>query len=109
MAELLVRLRAQAVEDAEKISEYLALEGGEALALRFAASLTQSLAQLCDHPGIGAPLVSRDPTLHSIRRWRIADFKSYLIFYCVSDSIIEVVRVLHGTSDWWRVFDIDPG
>lgn len=40
-----------------------------------------------------------NPRLQGLRKWGIRGFEKYLIFYLVSEELITIVRIIHGSRD----------
>jgi toxin ParE1/3/4 len=55
---------------------------------------------------MGSSLNSRVPELAGIRKWRVKDFDSLLIFYRPHDGAASIVRVLPAAQDWWSLLGI---
>jgi toxin ParE1/3/4 len=92
----------EADQDFEDISLYL--EERDALAaMRFADAVDSTVEMLCRSPDLGERLRC-DPT-GQIRYRTISGFRNYLIFYRRVDSILEIVRVLHGARDYEQLFE----
>lgn len=86
---------------------YLAEEAGLDTAERFLASAEASFNDLARQPMIGAPLRLGHPDLVSMRKWRINNFESNLIFYIPHSDGVTIVRVLHAARDWWSLLGIE--
>ncbi len=76
-----VRQRAAARRDLIKHFAYLAESAGVGTAERFLTQIKASFDDLVLQPTIGAPLTLKHPTLAGMRKWRVKDFDSFLIFY----------------------------
>ena len=101
--------RASARRDLVEHFVYLAETAGADTAERFLDRARSSFEALAQQPMIGAPIQTRSPALAGMRRWPVRDFRSYLIFYLPRPDGISVVRVLHGSRDWWSLLGIDSG
>lgn len=77
---------------------YLA-ERNPDIADRFIAATEIAFQKLSTTPAIGAEYSFQNPRLVGIRRWFIPGFKNHLIFYRVTDTAVEIVRVLHGAQN----------
>lgn len=66
-----------------------------------------SFNALARQPGMGAPLMLTHPDLAGMRKWAVKGFGNYLIFYMPRANGVSVVRVLHGTRDWWGLLGIE--
>lgn len=98
-------LQPQARQDIEERSDYSEERGGEELALRFIASVTEALAQLLEHPEIGSPRSARSPRLLGLRAWPIPNFEDVRLYYLLDGKVLSVLRVLHGRQDTAAVLD----
>lgn len=85
---------------------WLALEGDRDLAVRFAHAATATFRKLALTPGLGSPIRSNNPALSAIRKWRVAGFANFLIFYRPDKDGIAIIRVLHTSQDWWGLLDL---
>ena len=83
-----------AVADLEAIADWIAADNPKRAAA-FANLLRERCLQLAEMPR-AFPLVPRYESL-GIRRRPIGD---YLIFYRVTDRVVEVLHVLHGARDY---------
>ena len=92
----------KAEQDIVSYGDYLA-ERNLTAAWRFADAVDDTIQMLCRNPGMGERLRS-DPT-GQIRYRTISGFRNYLIFYRRVDSVLEIVRVLHGAMDYDKLFD----
>ncbi len=85
---------------------YLDEHAGQIVADRFLSRVEASFAALAGQPMIGASLTLRHTALTGVRKWRVNDFDNYLIFYLLRTDGVSIVRVLHGSQDWWRLLGI---
>lgn len=93
--------RAAARRDLLEHFVHLAENASLDTAERFLARAEASFSDLALQPKIGAPLTLQSPELAGLRKWRVRDFDSHLIFYLPRPDGISVVRVLHAARDWW--------
>ena len=91
-----------ACEDIDGIAAYIATDNPTA-ARRFLLAVEDTVKHLLVFPGLGA--LYPHPSHPNLRAKLVNGFKSYIIFYTVSDDGILVVRVLHGARDIPRVLD----
>ncbi|MDR0328190.1 MAG: type II toxin-antitoxin system RelE/ParE family toxin [Planctomycetaceae bacterium] len=61
-------------------------------------SFCRTIQMLCQNSELEERLHS-DPT-RQIRYRTILDFRNYLIFYRRVDSVLEIIRILHGARDY---------
>jgi toxin ParE1/3/4 len=99
--------RAAARRDLIEHHVYLAETAGEATAERFLDGARTSFEDLAAEPSMGAPVILRSPVLAGMRKWPVRDFRNDLIFYLPRPDGISVVRVLHGSRDWWGLLGVD--
>jgi toxin ParE1/3/4 len=92
----------EAEQDVEDIGLYL-WERNPSAAWRFADAVDETIEMLCRSPELGERLHS-DLT-GQIRYRTISGFRNYLIFYRRVDSVLEIIRVLHGARDYEQFFD----
>jgi toxin ParE1/3/4 len=64
----------------------------------------ESFERLARHPEIGLAWKSARPHLRDIRHYPMpAPFRSYIIFYRIRETRLEIVAVLHGARDLEKV------
>jgi toxin ParE1/3/4 len=88
-------LRERARDDVAEILEYLAPRSPQA-ARAFVAALHLQLEKLSEKPSLGRLWRPRVKQLAGMRYSRIRRFRSYLVFYLVTEQGLDVIRVLHG-------------
>ncbi|MBM3513737.1 MAG: type II toxin-antitoxin system RelE/ParE family toxin [Alphaproteobacteria bacterium] len=98
---------ALARQDLEELYDYLLDKAGPATADRFVTGVKKSLKVISTSPKIGARLSRDFAEGNVIRWWRIKEFPNYLIFYQVHRDRISILRVLHGSRDWWSLVGFD--
>lgn len=101
-----VQKRAAARADLVDLYVYLVDEAGEKVADRFLDKAESSFNLLATQPKMGKPLTLRRPELAGMRLWRVEDFDSFLIFYLPRSDGVTIVRVLHGSRDWWSLLGL---
>ena len=98
-------IRPAARRDLEAVADYLTDHASEQVARRFTEAAYKSFAQLLKQPHLGRVQEWLASRLRGCRRWRVAKpFDVYQVFYCPSETRIDVVRVLHGARDIEAVF-----
>lgn len=102
-----VRQRAAARNDLIEHFVYLSENAGPDIAERFLANAQASFNALAEQPLLGGALRLRAPELSGLRKWRIKDFDNYLIFYQPRPDGVSIVRVLHGSRDWWSLLELE--
>ncbi len=85
---------------------YLAENAGVEVAERFLASAEESFSNLARSPFIGERLMLSNSALAGMRKWRVKNFNNILIFYIPRDNGVSVVRVIHASQDWWKLFGL---
>jgi toxin ParE1/3/4 len=93
--------RAAAEQDLTEAYLYIGADSPEA-AERLLDAVGTALSLLLENPEAGGVREFDSPRAQDIRSWAPREFPSYLIFYRVDGSDIEVVRFLHGARDWPR-------
>ncbi len=81
-----------AQRDLIEIIEYIKIDNPGS-AIKFLNRLDKSVVKLEDFPFIGQ--VPKDRRLQGLN-YRILLVDSYLVFYVVKDSIVEIRRIIHG-------------
>ena len=84
--------------DIESIADYLAENRGFESSDRFIKGLTDRLTQLTQFPNIGR---RRDEIFPGVRSLL---YEKYLIFYTVTDEVVEINRVANGHQDLNQFF-----
>jgi len=80
------------------------------VAHEFGKAAEVAFMQLLEQPHLGCTQEWLASRLRGCRRWRVAKpFQIYQVFYCVTDEILDVVRVLHGSRDIEAVFEQSDG
>jgi toxin ParE1/3/4 len=86
---------------------YLIEEVGLDVAERFLNNAESTFTDLAREPLMGSPLHLKNPRLAQLRKWRVKGFDHHLVFYEAAQDGIAIVRVLHSSSDWWRLLGMD--
>jgi toxin ParE1/3/4 len=81
--------------------------GGDSIdaAVRFVRAVNGDLSRLSQMPNIGALRESDNPRLREVRSLPVTGFRNYLIFYRVTESEVQALRVIHGARNIDVVFD----
>lgn len=100
MKKYVVRLTAQAEEDFEKIINYLSELSGPIVAERYYKNFMKAFSKLRN---IGAGMRILDDIIPDVKGMRRVHMKRYMIFYDIDEEndLIRVLRIIHGSSDWW--------
>jgi toxin ParE1/3/4 len=97
-----LRWSAKSVEDLTAIWSYLAEDASPTVADRQLEAIVAGSERLRDWPHLGRERWDLRRGLRSIAA------SPYLIFYRISDTSVEVVRVLHGQRDLDAIFKDNP-
>ena len=95
----------QANEDLVESSAYLIENASVDVAIRFVRSTFSTSSLLATMSGMGRNCHFRKPELREVRRFPVNAFTRWLIFYRPSSEGIEVLRVIHSSRDWRRLFE----
>jgi toxin ParE1/3/4 len=95
--------KTKAIWDVIKLAEYIG-QDSPAAALRFMASVEESLKFLLDHPEIAGIWETSNPRYEGMRVWRITGFPHHLIFYRAVPEGIDVFRICHSSRDLDNLF-----
>lgn len=82
-------------DDLREIGATIA-EDNPDVAERFLTSIQDTFHLLESHPRIGR---LRSFSTPGIRSWVVSEFPSYVIFYLVSATELQILAVLHGSRD----------
>jgi toxin ParE1/3/4 len=96
----------RADRDVAEALAYLLREAGESPARRFLAGLEETYDLVLARPEVGRLYISEAPSLSELRVFRVRRFERYLVFYELSDEVVRVVRVLHGSRDLWTILGL---
>jgi plasmid stabilization system protein ParE len=86
---------------------YLGEQATEDVALRFLDAIAAAVQRLADKPDVGRLREFSNERLAGLRSWPVPGFPDHLIFYRAHETVVEIVRVLHGARDLLRVLDLD--
>ncbi|MFN5872426.1 MAG: type II toxin-antitoxin system RelE/ParE family toxin [Aphanizomenon sp.] len=74
---------------------------------RFLIAAETTFKQLAKTPAMGKLTDFPHPNLANIRQQSIKGFRKYLIFYRITESEIDILRVIHGARDIETILDED--
>ena len=94
-----VTIRPRAIEDIQKLATYLEINATAEVVQRFRASIMETVEQIEQMPGAGAPRQVNNLRLSGLRMRSVRGFRDYLIFYITPLGTIEIIRLLHGAQD----------
>lgn len=101
---LKITIRPQANLDIEDHVTYLA-EQNEDRAFRFFDYVRETFADLARMPRIGRRHLHPTKPDLNLHRWAVKNFHTYLVFYRIRETEIEIVRVLPAVRDLNRILD----
>lgn len=93
----------QAFADLVQTAEYIAQDDPEK-ANRFFDEFDSTVEKLGEMPKIGAARELSDGQI--IRMWFVQGFERCLIFYTENSEEIVILRIIHSSRDYTRLFDI---
>jgi toxin ParE1/3/4 len=71
-------------------------ENNPEAAIRFLAAIDRTVENLARQPLKGRLRKFRGRDLRHIRSWRVDEFENYLIFYRLTRTRLEILRIKHG-------------
>lgn len=98
MAARSVRLRESAATDIDRATDHYLGEAGAEVALRFVDAVERAVNQIGRSPQSGSLQFSYELEIPGLRVRPVARFP-YLVFYVVSDEVVDVWRILHTRRD----------
>lgn len=99
-----ILVRPAAERDVDEQAEYLALQAGVEMGLRFYQASEETFLLLAKRPGIGRTMAFRNRSLTGIRMFPLKGFPRHLVFYLPLQDGVEIVRLLHGSRDIGSLF-----
>jgi toxin ParE1/3/4 len=95
-----LRREAWSDQDFQAQYEWYLLQAGEEVAERFLTALEATLKLLQEQPGLGRRRRFRHQALRNLRSYRVGrPFEQILIFYRLTESTVEIFRIMHGMRD----------
>jgi toxin ParE1/3/4 len=98
--------RPQVVQDLIELATYLA-EDNLDISERFLFSAEKTFQKLSQFPKIGKLSNFTHPQLIDIRQQAIEGFRKHLIFYRLTDSEVEIIRVIYGARNIETILEQD--
>ena len=86
------------IQDLITIATYISydnLEAGD----RFLYAAEATFQLIAKNPGIGRISRFKNPQVAQVRQYPIKGFKNYLILYELTETTIDIIRVIHGARD----------
>lgn len=68
-------------------------------ALRFLTAVDKLAKRLAANPELGATFESEERAFEGLRVFSVPRYRNYLVFYRVTETEIDIIRVLHGARD----------
>lgn len=101
-----LKYRPAAIEDIQRASDYIEkVLKNRSAAQKLKARILQGASLLKENPHMGVSLSSKYDDLDTSIRFIV--ISKQLVFYEISDDVIEIIRVLDGRTDYLaRLFDI---
>lgn len=93
-----VLLRSLAASDIDEAAGHYRRHAGKQTALDFIDAIERAVRQIGHNPGIGNLRYGYELDIPNLRAWPVARFP-YVMFYIVSDKVVDVWRVLHTRRD----------
>ncbi len=94
----------QVIRDLIDLATYIAEDSLDA-SDRFLTAAESTFQQLGKMPGMGKICQFSNSRLAEVRQQAIKGFKKYLVFYRVTDTGVEIIRVIHGARDIEAILD----
>jgi toxin ParE1/3/4 len=93
-----VRLRTLASTDLDRAADYYLNEAGVEVAVRFVDAVESTLRQVGRSPEAGSLRFAYELDIPDLRVRSVSRFP-YLVFYAVTESVVDVWRILHSRRD----------
>lgn len=90
--------RRRADDDIETAVSYYLAEAGVEIATDFANQLEKAIRMVSRQPSIGSSRFGHIAQIPELRHWQMRNFP-YLLFYLEKETHIELLRVLHCSTD----------
>jgi toxin ParE1/3/4 len=81
-----------------EISTYISydnLDAGD----RFLYAAEATFQRIAKNPGVGRLCNFKDPSVAQMRQYPVKGFKNYLVLYELTETTIDIVRVVHGARN----------
>ncbi|MBD2197894.1 MULTISPECIES: type II toxin-antitoxin system RelE/ParE family toxin [Calothrix] len=99
-----IKKRPQVIRDLIDLATYIAQDNLN-VSDSFLIAAEATFKQLAKTPAIGKVCQFTNPNLADIRQISIKGFKKYLIFYRITESAVDILRVIHSARDIESIFD----
>ena len=101
-----IKKRPQVIRDLIDLATYI-VEDSLDVSDRFLIAAETIFKQLAKTPAMGKLTDFPHPNLADIRQQSTKGFRKYLIFYRITESEIDILRVIHGARDIVTILDED--
>jgi plasmid stabilization system protein ParE len=82
------------------------MDASPVIADRFLDAVYEAAARVSAFPQTGTVCMTRSAKLQELRRIPITTpFGRWLMVYRIRESRVLILRVLHGSQDWQRIFE----
>ena len=95
------RLTPKALDDLDEIWNYIAADSVDA-ASRVESAIFAACAGIARYPMIGSK--RSDVTSLPVRFWVVTRYPSFIVIYRPETKPLQVIAVLHGKRDLWRIW-----
>jgi plasmid stabilization system protein ParE len=93
----------ESLRDVASIVQYMIDDDRPKAAVKFGKAVMKTLNFLAEFPEIGSPWEANTPRLQGVRFQNVRGFRHYLIFYCVIEAGLYVMRVIDGRRNLERI------
>lgn len=102
---LRIFLTPKASQDLDDLFNYL-VQNNDHVALKFFDATRKTIAKLAQFPNIGSVYLTKNARLQGLRKFRVENFKNYLIFYQTSEDILTVVPIVNAARDLPKLLEL---
>lgn len=81
-------------------ADWFASRKDRELSQRWEEAVSETVLSLFQFPESGARCDLGPGALEAVRRLPVRNFPRHLIFYCVVDGKLKILRILHGARRW---------
>ena len=93
-------LSSKAESDIDEITSFIARDD-VTTALKFARALRSKISEIAENPHLYRERVELRPTIRAARHGR------YLIFFCIHEEVVQILRVWHSARNLDEMLDFD--
>jgi toxin ParE1/3/4 len=87
------------IQDLMEIATYISydnLDAGD----QFLYAAESTFQRIAKNPGVGRLCNFKDPSVAQLRQYPVKGFKNYLVLYELTETVIDIVRVVHGARNF---------